>query len=67
MFYNGEEKCPAEAELRLSDAFVVKSAKPCLELVVKVININYNKDSKHLEAASRLKNTRCLWKRYAAT
>ena len=49
VFYNGEEKSPAEAELRLSDAFAVKSAKPCLELLVKVININYNKDSKLLE------------------
>ena len=43
VFYNGEEKYPAETELRLSDAFTVKSAKPCLELVVKVLNINYNK------------------------
>ena len=49
VFYNGEEKYPSKAELRLSDAFTVKSAKPCLELVVKVININYNKDNKLLE------------------
>ena len=49
VFYNGEEQYPAEAELRLSDAFSVKSAKPCLELVVKVMNINYNKDNKLLE------------------
>ena len=43
VFYNGEEQYPVQAELRLSDAFAVKSAKPCLELLVKVININYNK------------------------
>ena len=49
VFYNGEEQYPAEAELKLSDAFSVKSAKPSLELLVKVININYNKDSKLLE------------------
>ena len=54
VFYNGEEKYPAEAELRLSDAFAVKSAKPSLELVVKVININYNKDNKLLEACKPL-------------
>ena len=48
-FYNGEEKYPSQAELRLSDAFTVKSAKPSLELLVKVININYNKDNKLLE------------------
>ena len=49
VFYNGEEKYPAQAELKLSDAFTVKSAKPCLELVVKVLNINYNKDNELLE------------------
>ena len=49
VFYNGEEKYPSKAELRLSDAFTVKSAKPNLELLVKVININYNKDNKLLE------------------
>ena len=48
VFYNGEEKYPSQAELRLSDAFTVKSAKPCLELVVKVLNINYNKNSELL-------------------
>ena len=54
MFYNGEEKYPSRAELRLSDAFTVKSAKLCLELVVKVININYNKDNGLLERCKPL-------------
>ena len=54
MFYNGEEKYPAEAELKLSDAFAVKSVKPSLELLVKVLNINYNKDSKLLEKCKPL-------------
>ena len=54
VFYNGEEKYPAKAGLRLSDAFTVKSAKPCLELVVKVININYNKNNELLEACKPL-------------
>ena len=49
VFYNGEEKYPAQAELKLSNAFAVKSAKPSLELLVKVININYNKDNGLLE------------------
>ena len=43
VFYNGEEKYPSQTELKLSDAFAVKSVKPSLELLVKVININYNK------------------------
>ena len=54
VFYNGEEKYSSRAELRLSDAFTVKSAKLCLELVVKVININYNKDNGLLERCKPL-------------
>jgi len=54
VFYNGEEKYPAQAELKLSDAFTVKSAKTCLELVVKVLNINYNKDNGLLERCKPL-------------
>ncbi|EPF31031.1 hypothetical protein HMPREF9194_01360 [Treponema maltophilum ATCC 51939] len=49
VFYTGEEKYPVRTELKLSDAFSVKSVKPSLELLVKVININYNKDNKLLE------------------
>ena len=54
VFYNGEEKYPSQAELKLSDAFAVKSAKPSMELLVKVININYNKDDKLLEKCKPL-------------
>ena len=54
VFYNGEAQYPSQTELKLSDAFTVKSAKLSLELVVKVININYNKDSKLLEACKPL-------------
>ncbi|EPF30476.1 hypothetical protein HMPREF9194_00793 [Treponema maltophilum ATCC 51939] len=54
VFYNGEEKYPSQAELRLSDAFSVKSAKLSLELLVKVININYNKDNKLLKKCKPL-------------
>jgi len=49
VFYNGGEKYPVRTELKLSDAFAIKSAKLSLELLVKVININYNKDNKLLE------------------
>ena len=54
MFYNGEEKYPVRTELKLSDTFAVKSVKPSLELLVKVININYNKDNKLLEKCKPL-------------
>ena len=43
MFYNGVEDYPAEAELRLSDAFPATGEEPALELIVKVININPDK------------------------
>ena len=54
VFYNGEEKYPVQMELKLSDAFAIKSAKPSLELLVKVININYNKDNKLLKKCKPL-------------
>ena len=41
-------------ELKLSDAFAIKSAKLSLELLVKVININYNKDNKLLKKCKPL-------------
>ena len=40
VFYNGDAPFPAEATMKLSDAYLEKSAHPMLELVVKVININ---------------------------
>ena len=54
VFYNGEEKYPVQMELKLSDAFSIKSAKLSLELLVKVININYNKDNKLLKKCKPL-------------
>jgi len=55
VFYNGEEEYPERVILKLSDAFIVQPAKPSLELVVSVININYNKSSKLLGACKPLK------------
>ena len=40
VFYNGDETCPTEKILRLSDAFLEKTEHPMVELKVKVININ---------------------------
>ena len=40
VFYNGDETCPTEKILRLSDAFLEKTEHPMVELEVKVININ---------------------------
>ena len=54
VFYNGEEQYPERTTLRLSDAFMTMPAKPALELVVSVMNINYNKGSEILHACKPL-------------
>ena len=41
MFYNGIADTPDEYELRLSSAFSNQDVEPAVEVVVKVININY--------------------------
>lgn len=40
VFYNGDKPYPLEKTLKLSDAYLEKTAEPMLELKVKVININ---------------------------
>ncbi|HAY03207.1 MAG TPA: hypothetical protein DCX57_02245, partial [Lachnospiraceae bacterium] len=40
VLYNGMEKRPEVEILKLSDAFENQEVKPCLELFVKVLNIN---------------------------
>ena len=45
VFYNGVEKLPAKQVSKLSDSFIMQPETPSLELVVKLININYDKDS----------------------
>ena len=40
VFYNGDETYPSDKTLKLSDAFIEKTVKPNLELIVKIININ---------------------------
>ena len=41
VFYNGTAYAPDEYELRLSSAFSNQDVEPAVEVVVKVININY--------------------------
>ena len=54
MFYNGEEEYPERTTLKLSDAFIAQPEKPALQLVVSVINTNYNKGSEILHACKPL-------------
>lgn len=53
VFYNGFEKLEEEFYLRLSDAFEDDS-KGCMELTVRVININYGKNKDLLEKCKSL-------------
>ena len=54
VFYNGRENIPAQKILRLSDSFIRQPETPTLELVVKLININYDKDSQILKSCEPL-------------
>ena len=54
VFYNGRENIPAQKILRLSDSFIKQPETPTLELVVKLININYDKDSQILKSCEPL-------------
>lgn len=40
VFYNGDKEFPEEKILKLSEAYLEKTDRPMLELIVKVININ---------------------------
>lgn len=54
-FYNGTEKLENESELKLSDAYLVRSENPMLELKVKVININPSAKHEILDKCDVLK------------
>ena len=43
VFYNGKEHFETKQTLKLSDAFIAQTATPKLELIVQVLNINYDK------------------------
>ncbi len=60
VFYNGTEEYPVEKELRLSDAFLIPEEKYTtdkkisLEILVKVININIDKENPILKQCRAL-------------
>ena len=55
VFYNGMEEQPEVKDLRLSDAFEKKEAEPKLELLVKVLNINYGHNKELMEQCRTLR------------
>ncbi len=54
VFYNGEEDYPMEKTLKLSDAFINKEKDISLELIVRVFNINKDKNNPILKKCKKL-------------
>ncbi|MGP1457878.1 MAG: Rpn family recombination-promoting nuclease/putative transposase [Treponema sp.] len=48
VFYNGRENYPEQKTLKLSDAYMTESSAPSLELAVRILNINTDKNNKIL-------------------
>jgi len=58
VFYNGGEDLPEEQLFRLSDTFTDEQGnrkESCLELTVRVLNINYGHNKELMESCKRLK------------
>ena len=56
VLYNGMEKRPEVEILKLSDAFENQEVEPCLELFVKVLNINDGMNENVLNGCKTLKD-----------
>ena len=54
VFYNGTTDTPDEYELRLSSAFSNQDVEPSVEVVVKVININYGHNEHLMQGCAML-------------
>ena len=54
VFYNGHRDVADVEEYRLSDNFVAKPPENSMEVVVKLVNINYNKDRELLKKSRTL-------------
>ena len=55
VFYNGKDDVPLEQELKLSDAFFEKRDTIYVEVLIRVINVNYEKGAKLLAQCKLLK------------
>ena len=55
VFYNGKEAYSDDSILRLSDSFINTCTEYALELSVKVVNINYDKDNLIIKRCEPLK------------
>lgn len=46
VLYNGTEELPGESTIRLSDCYIGGSSENSLDIVVKILDVSYNKDKK---------------------
>ena len=63
VFYNGEDSKEPETTLKLSNAFQQSTTHPELELLVRVLNINLDKNPEILNACQALKEYMLLVER----
>ncbi|MBQ1394058.1 MAG: hypothetical protein IIY81_11120, partial [Lachnospiraceae bacterium] len=56
VFYNGTTWQEEETEIRLSDCFARSAGEPCVEVVAKMININYGKNKELMEHCKPLRD-----------
>ena len=54
VFYNGLEDAPVEQEMKLSDAFMAECDKISVEVVVRFINVNYEKGAELLKRCNTM-------------
>ena len=62
VFYNGDDKLEDERILRLTDAFMEEPGekKSCLELTVRVLNINHGHNQELMAGCQRLEEYSCF-------
>ena len=54
VFYNGVKDMPDERLLKLSDAYEITEEEKSLEVVVRMININYGRNKELMQGCSKL-------------
>ena len=63
VFYNGTDDLPDQSTLKLSDSFMQKTDSPELELIVTVLNVNYNHNNDLMERCVALRDYSILIQR----
>ena len=63
VFYNGTDDLPDQSTLKLSDSFMQKTDSPELELIVTVLNVNYDHNNDLMERCVALRDYSILIQR----